>query len=56
MKTIRRSHKLLITCMVFSLLPATIRGMRPSTIRSATALHLQESGVGAPLGKIQCAA
>jgi len=50
MKTVGRSCKLLITCIVFSLLPSTIRGMRPRT--SATALHLQESEAGAPLGKL----
>jgi TonB family protein len=37
---------------VFCLLPGTMRGMRPSTISSAIGLHLQESGAGAPLGKL----
>ena len=38
--------------VAFSLLANQARAMRPAAIRSMRALYLQESGAGAPLGKL----
>jgi TonB family protein len=52
MKTIRRIPSSLLASVVFALLPHSASAMGPSAVRSAGALYLQESGAGAPLGKL----
>jgi TonB family protein len=45
-------RRLLAAGAVLSFLPFPARAIRPSAINSAVALHLQQSGAGAPLGKL----
>jgi TonB family protein len=45
-------RRLLAAGVVLSFLPYPASAIRPSAISSAIALHLQESGTGAPLGKL----
>ena len=51
MKQIRCIRNLLLASLVFPFLPGSASAMRPSAIRSAGDLYLQESGA-APLGKL----
>jgi TonB family protein len=51
-KTNRCIRGLLLASIVFPLLPHPAIAMRSAAIRSASALYLQESGAGAPLGKL----
>ena len=50
-KNIRYNRKSLLAGVVL-LLPAPINAMAPAAISPIAALHLQESGAGAPLGKL----
>jgi TonB family protein len=52
MKQIRYIRRLLLAMMVFPLLPGSASAMNPSAIRSLGDPYLQESGAGAPLGKL----
>jgi TonB family protein len=52
MMTIGRIRRVLVAGVALSLFPSPASAMRPSAISSATAMHLQESGAGAPLGKL----
>jgi TonB family protein len=52
MKQIRCIRSLLLASVVFALRPDSASAMGPSAIRSAGALYLQDSGAGAPLGKL----
>ena len=52
MKAIRRIPCSLLASVVFPLLPHSASAMGPWAGRSAGALYLQESGAGAPLGKL----
>jgi TonB family protein len=49
---IRYIRSLLLASVVFPLLPDSASAMELAAIASASALHLQESGAGAPLGKL----
>jgi TonB family protein len=49
-------RRLLAASVVLSFLPYPASAIRPSTIGSASALHLQESAAGAPLGKLNVSA
>jgi TonB family protein len=52
MKAFRRIPSSLLASVVLPLLPHPASAMGPSAVRSAGALYLQESGAGAPLGKL----
>ena len=52
MKQIRCIRSLLLASVVFPLLPHSVSAMGPSAVRPAGALYLQDSGAGAPLGKL----
>jgi protein TonB len=52
MNKIACMRSLLLASMVFPPVPGTAGAMRPSAIRAAGYLYLQESGAGAPLGKL----
>jgi TonB family protein len=46
------TSRLLAAMLVFSALPSPTSAMRPAAISFVTLLRLQESGAGAPLGKL----
>ena len=52
MKQIRCIRSLLLASVAFPLLPGSAIAMRPSAIRSLGGPYLQDSGAGAPLGKL----
>jgi TonB family protein len=52
MKSSGWSRRLLAAGVVLCVLPYPASAIRPSSISSAIALHLQETGAGAPLGKL----
>jgi TonB family protein len=52
MKTIRGIGKLLFVSITLPLQCYSASALRPATMRSASTLYLQESGAGAPLGKL----
>jgi TonB family protein len=51
-KQIRCIRSLLLASVVLHLLPESASAMRPSAIRSPSELYLQDSGAGAPIGKL----
>jgi TonB family protein len=51
-KQIRCIRSLLLASVVFPLLPGSASALRLSAIRSPGGSYLQESGAGAPLGKL----
>jgi len=55
MRSITRIDRMLVASILFSLLPNQASGMRPAAVCAAGSLCLQESGVGAPLGKLKVA-
>lgn len=52
MKTIPGLRRALLASVVFPLLHHSARALQPAVIGSASGLYLQESGAGAPLGKL----
>jgi TonB family protein len=51
-KTIDGLGSALLASFVIALLPHSARALRPTVIASTRGLYVQESGVGAPLGKL----
>ena len=52
MKTIDGLRSALLASIVFSLVPHPASALQPAAVGHASGLYIQESGAGAPLGKL----